>query len=66
MTNTRLLKAKIVESGKTYRELAKELHISETSLRNKVNNKAFFRLREIVELCKILDITDKDTYFFAE
>lgn len=65
MTNTRLLKAKIVESGKTYRELAVELQISETSLRNKVNNKTPFKLCEVAELCRILGITDKDAYFFA-
>ena len=65
MTNTRLLKAKIVESGKTYREIAHELGISETSLRNKVNNRVPFKVREIAILVQILHITSKDEYFFA-
>lgn len=65
MTNTRLLKAKIIEKGKTYRELAAELQISETSLRNKVNNKSPFKLCEVAKLCAILEITNMETYFFA-
>lgn len=65
MTNTLKLKAKIVESGKTYKEIAYDLGVCEISLRNKINNKAVFKVTEIVELCRILNIEDIVGYFFA-
>ena len=65
MTNTRLLKAKIIEIGKTYGELAAAVGICETSLRNKINDKSPFKATEIATLCHELNIGDKDKYFFV-
>ena len=32
----------------------------------KINNKSHFKVSEIIKLCDILGIVDKDSYFFAE
>lgn len=65
MTNTKLLKSKIVEKGYTQTELANLLKISSVSMNYKINNKRMFNVDEIVKLCSILEITNKDKYFFT-
>lgn len=66
MTNTNLLKAKIVENGLTQKKMAELLKISLQSFNYKVNNKREFTVNEIVKICDLLKIENKDTYFFAE
>lgn len=65
MTDTNKLKAKIMESGLTQEKVAKMLGISCQSLSYKINNKIDFKATEINNLCRILDISNKDDYFFV-
>lgn len=65
-TNTRKLRGKILEKGYTYQDIAKRLNISYQSFSNKVNNKTEFKASEILIICDMLDIADKDGYFFCE
>lgn len=65
MTDTNRLKAKIIESGLTQAKVAKMLGISCQSLSYKINNRVDFKATEINRLCKILNISDKDDYFFV-
>lgn len=65
-TNTKKLRGKIFENGFTYEQLASKLGISYQAFSNKVNNKSEFKASEIQTLCEILDINDKDIYFFCE
>lgn len=64
-TNTKLLKAKIVELGFTQEQIAEKIGISYQSLCNKINNKYDFKASEIQALCDLLSIKDKDKYFFC-
>lgn len=49
------LRAKIVEQGYTQGALAKEMGITEQALSNKLLGKTDFTLREVVEVCNILN-----------
>lgn len=64
-TNTSKLKARIIEMGLTQEQIAKILNISYQTLSYKINNKTDFKASEIQTLCEILNITDKDKYFFC-
>lgn len=64
MTNTNLLKARIIEKGFTQAEIAEKLGISYQSFNYKLNNRTEFKASEIEALCEILEIEDKDLYFF--
>lgn len=64
MTNKSLLKGKIREKGYTQAEMASRLSISHASMNYKINNKRTFTVEEIIKLCRILEISDKDVYFF--
>lgn len=64
MTNSNKLRAKIRENGLTQGEVAKMIGISSQSLSYKINNKIEFRASEMKRLCNLLNITDKDSYFF--
>ena len=65
MTNTNLLKAKIIEKGFTLQSIAEAVGISHTSMSYKINNKRCFTAKEIYDISEILDIDNKDAYFFA-
>lgn len=65
MTNTNLLKGKIMEKGLTIQSLANKVGISHTSMSYKINNKRCFTATEIYNISSILGITNKDKYFFA-
>lgn len=66
MTATNKLKAKLSEYNLTQSEIADMLKISMQSFSYKLNNKVEFKASEIKALCGILDITDKDAYFFCD
>lgn len=66
MTATNKLKAKLSEYNLTQSEIADMLKISMQSFSYKLNNKVEFKASEIKALCSILDITDKDAYFFCD
>ncbi len=65
MTDTNLLKAKLIEKNYKQSEIASKLGVSLQTFSYKLHNKIEFKASEINELCKILNITDKDAYFFA-
>lgn len=65
MTNSLLLKAKIMENGLTIHKVAEMIGISHTSMSYKINNKRDFTVKEICALCETLKIDDKDIYFFT-
>ena len=64
MTNTKKLKRRIVEAGMSVNSVAEMIGISRASLSRRINNKGYFTVNEINELCEVLDINNKDTYFF--
>ena len=66
MTNTRLLNAEIIKSGIGRVGLAEAIGISLTSLQKKINNEVEFRQSEIQKACVALNITDKESIFFAQ
>ncbi len=57
MTNTKLLEAKIVCSGKKKGYLAEKVGLSRAGFRNCVTNKAEFTASQIDVLCNELGIT---------
>lgn len=65
MTNTNLLRAKIIECGFTQQSIAKKIGISYQGFSNKINNIREFKASEINTLCELLNIKDKDAYFFC-
>lgn len=65
MTATNELRSLFVQKGYTQSTIAKMIGISRQSFSYKINNKVGFKVSEIEALCSILDITDKDKYFFC-
>ncbi|MGI5873504.1 MAG: helix-turn-helix domain-containing protein [Bacillota bacterium] len=65
LTNTQLLKAKMIEKGYTQERLAAEMGLSRTSVNHKINGEKDFTAKEIYFLCDILNIKEKDPIFFA-
>ncbi len=65
MTNSNKLKAIFISNGKTQQEVAKMMGLSQTSLNNKIHNKVDFRAKEILKLCEIFKIENKEEIFFA-
>lgn len=65
MTDSRKLRAIIIERGMTQSEVADKLNISRTSFNYKVNNKRAFNSDEMFKLCEILKIEDPKPIFFA-
>ena len=67
MTNTKLLEAKITESGRTKKYLADQLGITYQGFYLKLIGKNEFIASEIQKLTKLLDIPDKEIkpIFFA-
>lgn len=64
-TNSNLLRGCIAEKGYTQSGVAKMIGITYQFFSEKVNNKSQFKVGEIMQLCNVLDISDKDLYFFA-
>lgn len=60
MTNTKLLRRKIDESGYKLRYIAKQLGISYQGLMYKINNKSEFKASEIQKLKNLLKLTDAE------
>ena len=60
------LKGRMREWRYTYRQLAKEMNCSSTTLSNKLNGIAYFDGKEIEKTCRILGIPAEDIskYFF--
>lgn len=68
MTNTKMLKFKIEESGYKLGFISKKLGISYQAFLNKVQNKTEFKQNEIQKLCDLLDLTlkEKEEIFFNQ
>jgi hypothetical protein len=69
MTNTKLLEAKIAESGKKKKYLAEKVNLTYAGFRNCCLNKAEFKASQIEILCAELGITslkEKNDIFFAK
>lgn len=65
MTNTRLLRARIIIEGYAgCKEIARELGISYGIFLAKLNNKRAFSVIEIQKICDLLHIDNKEIYFF--
>lgn len=60
------LKGKIKEKLNTQTNLARKLDIDETTMSNKLNNNTYFTQKEIIKVCKILNINfvEIPNYFF--
>lgn len=67
MTNTKMLRAKIDESGYKLKYIAAYIGLSYQGLLNKINNKTEFTAPEIKSICEILKISidEKELIFFA-
>lgn len=57
------LKAAIVESGKTFREVAREINMPMTTLSRKINGHAQFTESEISFLCNAVSKEPQDLFF---
>lgn len=69
MTNTKLLKKKIEESGYKLDYIAEKMKLSRYTLYLKINGIRAFNQYEINDLCNILNITlltEKEAIFFAK
>lgn len=69
LTNTRLLKEKIENSGLKLGFIADKLGVSRPTLRTRIEGESDFRVYEIVLLCELLNITslqEKNDIFFAK
>lgn len=67
MTDTKLLRNKIDESGYKLRFIAKKLGITYQGFLNKITNESEFKASEIQTLCELLniDIQQKEVIFFT-
>lgn len=67
MTDTKLLREKIEQSGYKLQFIAKKVGITYQGLLNKINNKSEFRANEIQALYNLLGLTEKEriAIFFA-
>lgn len=67
MTNSNLLKGKMVAHGLRQSDLATLLNLSSTALNNKINNRTDFRDKEIAILINVLALNDSEIrqIFFA-
>lgn len=60
MTNTKKLRALILECGLTQEQVAAHLGITPASLNYKINNKREFKASEIKSLVELLNIPNED------
>lgn len=60
MTNTKKLRALILERGLTQEQVAAHLGITPASLNYKINNKREFKASEIKALVELLNIPNED------
>ena len=67
MTNTKLLREKIEQSGYKLRFIAEKIGITYQGLLNKINNRSEFRANEIQALYDLLGLTEEErvAIFFA-
>jgi transcriptional regulator with XRE-family HTH domain len=66
MTNTKVLKCLIALSGYNITELAQKLNMSRATLSRKINGRSEFNSTEIMSLCDLIGVEDKDPIFFLK
>ncbi|HAG04069.1 MAG TPA: hypothetical protein DCG28_01400 [Lachnospiraceae bacterium] len=68
MTDSRKLKAVIIEKGFTQDQIAELIGMSSATFSYKLNNKVEFKASEILIISKVLELTTQQTMdiFFAE
>ena len=66
MFNKSEFKAQVARSETTYKEIAENLGIDESTLWRKIQNDGSFTRKEINKLIIILNIESPETIFFAE
>lgn len=67
MTNTKLLKEKIEQSGYKIKHVATQIGISYYGFLKKINNDTEFKVSEIQTLCDLLHLSneEREKIFFA-
>lgn len=58
--NYKLLRALIETEYRSYKAFSKDLGITPTTLRNKLNNKSYFYISEMINACNLLKIQKAD------
>ncbi len=68
MINTELLKQRIESSGYRFNWIAKQLGLTSYGFRKKLYNDTEFKVSEVSQICKVLNINDKerDKIFFCK
>lgn len=61
MVKKNLLKVKMLENEKNYRDCSTTLNISDNSFYNKINSNTEFKISEVVSLSNFLNLADTDT-----
>lgn len=64
--NVNLLKGKMAEKQVTQGILASKIGISENSLSRKLLGKREFKLSEVIEICRFLEINNPKEIFFDD
>ena len=64
MTDTNMLKSKIIQKGLTSTQLAKKLNMSKATFSMKVNNKIKFSQNDIKNIVDILNLNDDEIRLF--
>ena len=60
MTNSKRLRARMLEAGFSQRTLASEIKMSVNTLNRKINNKRSFNCDEVDAICEALHIDDPE------
>lgn len=68
MTNTLKLKVLLLQQGIKQKDLAEYLGVSMQAVNMKINNNRLFKLSEILKICDLLKISEKECFaiFFAK
>lgn len=62
MFNRNLFKAAVVKNGLTLKQVAEKIGVAEPTLYRKMSGESDFSRQEIVELKKILNLTESEAY----
>lgn len=61
--NINKIKGLMAENGLTQEQMAKELKITGTAFRNKLNSKTEFKISELLEMANIFNVEAIDIFF---
>ena len=60
------LKGRMVEMGYNQRSLSRAIGLNYTQLSRRMTGQTDFSLTEVIAICKVLNITDPQVYFFTD